>query len=300
VNAAAAPEHTGPVDDADPGPVWLRPIDSLAARDGPIGSLAAWVSESAVLGCAVRFFRISGRDRVLVLGGQTFTALIPLAIVVAAVASSDDAIAQHLITRFHLTGTAAESVETLFSRPPGATGAITVLGFFLLLYSVVSLTRYLQRTYEAAWELPPAGIRGTLNGLSGMLLLLSQLVVLSLLGGLLGHLPAGGFVSFVVHVVVASVLWLQLQYLLLARRVPRHDLVPGAVVAGIGQAVVSLYSAIFMPHILEVDSRRYGIIGVTFGLLTWLIVISACFVAAAVISAEFGHRRGFNVLDRSR
>ena len=36
-----------------------------------------------------------------------------------------------------------------------------------------------------------------------------------------------------------------------------------------------------------------------FGLLTWLIVIAASFVAAAVISAEVGIRRGF-VLEEPR
>ncbi len=144
-----------------------------------------------------------------------------------------------------------------------------------------------------AWGLPAAGLRGTLNGLSGLGILLGQLIALSLIGGLVSRGPAGSLLSLAVHVVLAVVLWLQLQYLLLSRRVSRRDLVPGAVVAGIGQAVVTIYSALLMPHILQSDSERYGVIGVTFALLTWLIVVSACVVAAAVASAEFGHRRGF-------
>ena len=274
-------------------PLWLTPIDQLAARGGPVGRLAARVSASLVMGCVVRFFLIAGRDRVLVLGGQAFTAVIPLAIVVASVASDGNALASRLIARFHLTGSAADAVRTLFSRPPEATGTISLLGFVLVVYSVFSLTRYLQRTYEAAWGLPPAGIRGTLAGLTGMALLLTQVALLAVVGSLLGHVPGGTFLSVLLHVLAASVLWLQLQWLLLSRRVPRPMLVPGAIVAGIGQAVISVFSAVYMPHILGVDSQRYGVIGVTFGLLTWLIVIAASFVAAAVISAEVGIRRGF-------
>ena len=110
-------------------PLWLSPIDRLAARGGLVGRLAAWVSASLVMGCVVRFFLIAGRDRVLVLGGQAFTAVIPLAIVVASVATDGDALATRLIARFHLTGSAADAVRTLFSRPPEATGTISLLGF---------------------------------------------------------------------------------------------------------------------------------------------------------------------------
>jgi membrane protein len=296
VNAAATEGHSEAADEGRAGPLWLRPLDQLAERGGRVGALAGWANQSLPLGCVVRFFMISGRDRVLVMGGQAFTAVIPLAIVTAAFASSDDAVAKNLVSRFHLTGTAAEAVNTLFSRPPGAAGTITLIGFVVLVFSVISLARYMQRTYEVAWGLPPAGLRGTLDGVSGLGLLLGQIIVLSLIGGLVSRGPAGGFLSLVVHLVVASVLWLQLQYLLLSRRVARRSLLPGAVVAGVGQAAVTIYSAVFMPHILQVDSERYGVIGVTFALLTWLIVVSACVVMAAVVSAEFGHRRGFHLL----
>ncbi len=298
MDGRAAQERSGRPDQPPPGPLWLRPLNDLAARDGRVGRLAGWTARSLPLGCVVRFFTISGRDRVLVMGGQAFTAVIPLAIVTAAVASSDDAVAKDLVNRFHLTGTAAEAVTTLFSRPPGATGTITLLGFLLLVFSVISLARYMQRTYEVAWGLPPAGLRGAIDGLSGLGILLGQLIVLSLIGGLVTTAPAGGYLSLALHVVVASLLWLQLQYLLLSRRVARRSLVPGAVVAGCGQAVITVYSALFMPRILQTDSERYGVIGVTFALLTWLIVVSACVVVAAVVSAEFGHRRGFVVTPR--
>jgi len=64
--------------------------------------------------------------------------------------------------------------------------------------------------------------------------------------------------------------------------------VPGAVVAGVGQVVIGLFSVLWMPRLVGQNAERYGIIGVTFALLTWLIVLAACVVAAAVISAEFG------------
>jgi hypothetical protein len=233
---------------------------------------------------------IDGRNRALVLGGQAFTAVIPLLIIVAAAASGrgPTLVADRLAARFHVTGTTAQAVRTLFERPPGAVGAVTVTSVVLLMFSLLSLTRSLQRTYEAAWCLPPVGVRGTLNGVTAMGLLLSSLLVLSLLAGALGHTPGGTAVTTVLRTLTATAVWLVLQSLLLSRRIPVRRLVPGAVVAGIGQALVSAYSALWMPRLVEHNADRYGIIGITFAMLTWLILLGFCAVAAAVLSAEIG------------
>jgi membrane protein len=239
----------------------------------------------------VRYVKISGRDRLLALAGQTFTAIIPLMIVMAAWAPKDDALPDYLVEKYGLTGDPADAVQLLFSRPPGESGTLTIFGAIVLFYSLVSLTRALQRLFEASWELEPTGVRGTIDALSGFSLLLAQVIVLALIGALVRGAPLDTLLIMTLRVGAAVLLWLQLQYLLLSRRVPRRELLPGALVAGAGQVVLSLYSAIWMPRLLATNAERYGVIGVTFAILTWLIVLGACLVAAAVISAEVGLRR---------
>jgi membrane protein len=240
-----------------------------------------------------RFVRINGRDRTLVLGGQAFTTLIPFLIVVAAAASSEGptAVADRLAARFHVTGTSAQAIRTLFERPPGAAGSITVIGLVFLGFSLLSLTRSLQRTYEAAWQLPPAGVRGTLNGISALGLLISSLLVLSLLVGVLRHVPAGSTIAFLLRIAANTAVWLLLQYLLLSRRVAIRRLLPGSVVIAVGSAILTFYSAVWMPRLIEKNSDRYGIIGITSALLTWLILICFCTVLAAAVGAELGHAK---------
>ena len=286
------PEEPYPVPFGDdlPRPRWLNPLEAYGRRPGRVGGTARWASGSFLLACVIRCVAINGRDRMLVMASQAFTAMIPLLIVVSGLASST-ALANNLVDRFHLSGDAATSVRTLFTRPPDSTGTLTVVGVILLVYSTLALCRYIQRMYEAAWQLPPLGVRGTVNSFYGMLLLLTQIVLLSWLSGLVADVAAGSVLSLVLRLTIASVLWLQVQYLLLSRRVPRRALVPGSVTAAIGQALVSIYSAIWMPHIIEQNSQRYGIVGVTFALLTWLIIVCAGIVAAAVVSAEWARRR---------
>ncbi|HEY7271992.1 MAG TPA: hypothetical protein VH502_04590, partial [Actinoplanes sp.] len=109
-----------------------------------------------------------------------------------------------------------------------------------------------------------------------------------LLVGLLRGVPAGSVVAFVLRVVANTAVWIVLQSFLLSRRVPIRRLLRSSVVIAAGSAILSLYSALWMPRVIASNAEEYGIIGITFALLTWLIVVSFCMVIAAVISAELG------------
>ena len=265
--------------------------DRLARAGGKRGAeLLSRFESSLPVRCFVRFAAINGRERAMVLGGEAFLTIIPLLIVVAASMSSQDptALADRMVARFHVTGSAAQSIRVLFERPPGATGAITIAGVVLLLFSLVNLTQSMQRAYEAAWRLPANGLRGTLHGVTATGLLATSFMVLSLLVGLLRKMPAGTEFALVLRVIASTAIWLVLQSLLLSRRVPIRRLVRGSIVAGVGSAVLSLYSALWMPRLIESNAGQYGIIGVTFAMVTWLIVVSFCVLLVAVISAELG------------
>jgi membrane protein len=256
-----------------------------------VSDLAQPATGWLVVRCLRRVVAISGRERAFVLAGQAFTTVIPLLIIVSAATrqNGSDFIAERFNSRFRLTGAPAQALRTLFERPPGATGAITVVGLALLLFSLISLTRSLQRTFEAAWGLPPAGMRGTLHGLTGMGLLLASVLMLSVLVALIRPLPAGVMVAPALRTLAAAATWLLLQDLLLSRRVTWRRLVPGALVAGVGQTLVSMYSSAWMPRLIAHNADRYGVIGVTFAMLSWLIVIGFALVLFAAVAAELGH-----------
>jgi membrane protein len=296
-DASAGPGMERPAKGGDTAaqPKEERPAKGHAHRPMRVGfihlsGVVSRVENSLPVRCLMRFGAINGRDRTLVLGGQAFTAIIPLLIVLSALGSRNDttAVADRLSARFHVSGASAEAIRILFERPPGTTGTITITGLVVLAFALLSLTRSLQRTYEAAWQLPAVGMRGTLNAVTGFGLLISSLLVLSLLVGAVRQLPAGDAVAFGLRVGTSTAVWLLLQSMLLSRRVPIRRLVPGSIVIGIGSAVLSLYSALWMPRLIETNADRYGIIGITFAILTWLIVICFCVVVAAVISAETG------------
>ena len=86
----------------------------------------------------------------------------------------------------------------------------------------------------------------------------------------------------------AAAVWLLLSDQLLSRRIALRRLVPGALVGGIGQTAVNVCSGFWMPHLVGQNADRYGVIGVTFAIVSWLIVIGIAVVLLAVTSAELG------------
>src|SRR5215207_7194675 len=65
----------------------------------------------------------------------------------------------YVVDGLHLSGSAAADLQALVQRPPDATEPITLVGVALLVLSVFGFTRTLQRTCQAAWDLPTQGLR---------------------------------------------------------------------------------------------------------------------------------------------
>ena len=260
-------------------------VTSTARRvlNRPLGSL--------VFRSFQRYLAINGTERSLVLAGQALSAIIPLLIVVSTAVSSEGGlrVANALNARFHISGNAADAVRTLFAQPPDAAQTISIGSALLLVLSSLSVARTLQRTYEAAWQLPARGLRGTFGGVAALVLLLIQILLLSLIAGALRTVPAGSLLALVVRAAGSSALWLALQWLLLGARVPWRRLLPGAVACGVGQQGVTAVSTLWIPNVVEQNAIRYGAIGVSFAMLSWLVLIAVVLVAAAAVSVELGH-----------
>jgi membrane protein len=198
-----------------------------------------------------------------------------------------------MIRRFHLRGSAADAVQSLFARPPEAGGALTFVGAVVLLASLLSFTKLLQGTWESAWELPSLGLRAAGIGFAGVGLLVLEALLLSLIATALGGTPRA--VVTLIRGAAAVPFFLGLQLALLSGRANWRSLLPGTLVLAVGQAVFTLGSALWMPRLVEHNASRYGVVGVTLALLSWLIVLGILLVAGAAVSAELAHSRAPSV-----
>jgi membrane protein len=245
--------------------------------------------ETSFLGrCVGAFLGLQGIDRATALAAQAFTALIPLLLLVSALAPADrsDIVSVAIIGKFGLEGGAADAVAMLFERPGDA--AIGALSVVLLLVSGVSLTRRLQRMYLQAWGLERLpGVRGSLNAAVGLVALLLELVLLSLVRRLFGLLPLDWVLAGPLSVLASIALWTSIPWLLLDRRMSFRRLLPAGVLTAVGAAAYGVATTIYMPGLMESYSQRYGLFGVCVALVGWLLASALILIAATVIAVEF-------------
>jgi membrane protein len=237
----------------------------------------------------LRFIRIEGFDRCIVLSAQVFTALIPLFIIIAsaAPAGEEDVISDMLIDRFALTDESAEAVEQLFSAPPGATSSVTVFSALLLLYSGVAFTRRFQRMYRAAWDQQKVGVRSTVFATLGLLVLVIEIVVAYGIRALFEKFPLEWLWTIPLSLATGVVLWTSIPYLLLDRQVHWRRLLFAGGLSAVAMTAFSIATPIYMPQLMESYTAEFGLFGITITILGWLLAASFVLVSCAAIGAEF-------------
>src|SRR3954452_4306806 len=160
-------------------------------RERVVRTLTFWLRPEFVLRVLNRFQKVAGFDRAIALASSALTAIIPLAIVIGAVAThlGGKGVAERIIGRYDLTAGGAEAVKDVFSPPTGTTTSLGLVGVFFLLVAALSFTRSVQRLFEQSWELKPLSVRNTPNGLLWMAGLSVYLALTSFLHTTLGRRP---------------------------------------------------------------------------------------------------------------
>lgn len=266
---------TTPPSETPPEPLpWTLKLGSrILRRRGPFGALArlagAWVS---------RFLAVQGFDRSVAIGAQAFTAIFPLLVVVTAIrGGGDEPLGEEIVEILGLQGFGAQATIQAFAPIGGADAGETSAGGFLLLVSVLSLSRAVQRLYERALGLKPLGLRSTGYGL-----IWAIVMVTGLAGGELAYDGSSGVVRIFSVLAIATAVALLTPYLLLMRRLPWRRLLSTAVMTAFGVLVFGWISSAWMSRTVEEWAARFGIIGVAFALLGWLtsaaflLVVAAC------------------------
>jgi membrane protein len=239
-----------------------------------------------------RMTAVGGLSRASALAGNAFVAIVPLLIVVASWTERSDRrhISDALVAHFALTGGAADAVQQLFARPPEHAEGVTLVGMLLILTSAAAFARTVQRIYELAWDLPPCGARGMLEGVSGAIVLIASMITVAWIGKVVWLSTDTVLFGVVIQAILAVPVWTLFIWLALSRRRPWAQILPGAVVSAAGQAVVSVITSQYVPHLITGNSLRYGVIGVAFAIISWLVIVAYLIIGSSVIGAELGVR----------
>jgi membrane protein len=241
--------------------------------------------------CLQRLVELEFVDRAVALASLTFTALIPLGVVVgSAVPGIDrDGFSDAIVDRFDLDARTANIVQQAFSPPPDVQSSLSVLGVLLLVVSALSFTRGLQRAYETAWRLPRLGVRATP---AGLVWLVGVVAFLTVFGGLRSAIVdlSRPVASAVVALAFSSVVWMFTPWILLSRRVPWRALVPTAALTAVGMTGLSIAGIVYMPRSISASAGSYGTIGVAISLVSWFVAAGFILVGCAAVGAVLGDK----------
>jgi membrane protein len=265
-------------------------------RKRVIRTLTFWLRPEFVLRVVNRFQKVAGFDRSVALASSALTATIPLLIVGSQVASElgGKDTAARIIDRYELTGGGAEAVRDIFSPPGGTDTTLGIVGFLFLMVAVLSFSRAVQRLFEQTWELSPLSVRNTFNGLLWIGGLTGYLAVSGLIHTALGHTRLELTAALLgAPLTAAFLLWSA--RVLGAKRIPRSDLYPFAILGSALLAVYSVGATVYVPHLFDSFATRYGVIGAVFAMISALF----CVMVVAVGSAAAG-REVHDELDRIR
>ena len=228
-------------------------------------------------------------DRGMTIASHVFTSILPILIVVGALRASlepeaDAIFAEHL----GFDDATAEMLDT--SLPPGAqeSRATGVVGVALLVIAATSFARALERSLQAIWRTPKVSIRFAWRWLAavsavviGVALIVATRIIVR--GG--GALPV---FEFIVEVAIWTVLWWIAGWIVINRRVTLRELLPGAVLAGVAFAIAGQVGRIVLPPILAEAASRFGVLGLAFSYIGWLLVLS-CILLIAVTAGRVVH-----------
>ena len=246
-------------------------VDRLRAMvEATVRFAQAWVE---------RFIDVQGIDRAMAIAAQAFSALIPLLIVNSAIVSrgSGSQFADNIIERFDLTGAAAASVRQAFTASATVEDSISVIGLLLLLISALSFSRGMQRLYEGAYRLPALGMRNTKWGLAWLALIGVYATVRPIAADVVDVKA----IAILVSLAGAAVAWTISPALLLGRRASWRRVLPGGLLTAFGMTVLGATSVLWFPRSVQSSAEQFGVMGVAFAMLSWLVAAGFVVVVAA-------------------
>jgi membrane protein len=223
-------------------------------------------------------------DRAMTLAAHAFTSIIPILIVAGALRSSLDAdtrpiFAEHL----GLDESTADILEK--SLPGGAQElrATGVIGVILLVIAATSFARALERSLRIIWRTPSVSIRFAWRWLAALasviiglaLVVMTRIVVVG--NGLLAVL------EFLAEIALWAALWWIASWLVVNRGVTLRELLPGSLLAGVGFAVAGLVGRVVLPPLLADSASRFGVLGMAFTYIGWLLVLACILLISAVV-----------------
>ncbi len=226
----------------------------------------------------------------LALAAQQILCTGPLLVAFSAVKrhASDGNVGSVLARYLGLSSAATRDLDALFTSSGTLGAGDRTLGLLIALVFATSIAVTQQRWYEAVWsQLRAPLLRSSARQVLWVLGLCAYLVIV-LYAGRAGHgvgrrVHAGRPAGPVAQLVVSFLFFWWSQHLLLGGRVAWRRLLPSAVSMAVGITVLVSLSGLVMSGEIVTEVSDYGLVGSTFVLSVWLLLLSGVLFGGALL-----------------
>jgi uncharacterized BrkB/YihY/UPF0761 family membrane protein len=256
------------------------------------------------VGQAIRSFEREQRSGAGLLAGglayRFFFWLVSFGLLTAAIASfwvrADRHSMEDAAKSFGLSGVASHSAAGAISSGAHSRWYLLVAGIVAVTYFGIGAVRALRVTAIVGWRLEPTRMRKPLSA-SGTFtsLFIIALAATSFASWVRHHTPVGGVIFTVSLAIVFAALALFAFHLLpRAEGTGWSDLVPGAVLVGVGCTCIHVFTVYYLSAKLERSPKLYGTLGAATVVLLGLYLIARVIVSAMFLNATLARRHGFS------
>jgi len=213
-----------------------------------------------------------------------------------------------LVAVLGLVADATGSTPREISRDVGLVGLVTnevastadghysvwvfLASLLVLAYATRVLYRSVAIVHALAWERSAAAAKTQWRPfrLFGLALMV-ELTLAILLGAVRGHSLVDDALALAGFVVLTTANWLCISMLLPHSDAHWTDLIPGAVVFGVGLLVVNTFNLYILGRLQQQRTSTYGTLGAAAAVLLSLLLIGRLIVGSAVVNATLFQRR---------
>jgi len=242
-----------------------------------------------------RYIRLSCGTLAGDLAFRAFVWLLPFVFVAVALISlvgeGNTERTKELLSSSGIAGSVGQNIAEQIHEVHKSWWIVAAIGLFGLISSGLSLVQSLRRAHFVVWGMHPEPTKTKAKHLLGFMgTLIAAFAIANLVSrvGQAGPLVAaplslGMFVGYIG-------LWFLASWAFPHRDVPLTSLLPGAVLFGVAFEILHAISAFYLPHRVSTATQIYGVLGISFVVLAWLLVIGHVTVSAALLNAVWADR----------
>jgi uncharacterized BrkB/YihY/UPF0761 family membrane protein len=187
---------------------------------------------------------------------------------------------------FGIAGLVATGVKSMADASLPTRVAALAAGLVALLLAALALVKTLRVAYGLIWGISPAKAQSLTREALGLIVVVTGGVVLGRLVAEVGS-AFGRIILLGLFVALPAGIWLLVSLRALPH--PEHatwrELLPGAVVVGVGVEVLHIATVVWFSRSIEQKSETYGVLGAALAILLWAYVLGRFLALSATVNA---------------